>query len=118
MCVLVPLKGPSSYNVRIWGVRIAPRARILSLPWILCRLRAEHRWLAAVDNSGREEIISNLTANLASVFKEVTNTTGLLVLLPLLGISLTLLPATMQKSCCAEGILGGSNNALDMHKTV
>lgn len=24
----------------------------------------------------------------------------------------------MQKSCCAEGFLGGSNNALNMHKTV
>lgn len=24
----------------------------------------------------------------------------------------------MQKSRCAEGFLGGSNNALDMHKTV
>lgn len=30
----------------------------------------------------------------------------------------SVLPATMQKSCCAEGFLGGSNNALDMHKTV
>lgn len=47
------IRRSDSRESRIWGVRIAPDARIVSSPWILCRLRAEHRWLAAVDNSVR-----------------------------------------------------------------